>query len=206
MGKITNTKEILNQKLEQYKAIRSLSPIEDLSPGKQIQDISYSLPQPIDLSSIKIEILYRPKAPSWEELVENIKDLIGKPGYLETRIKDLFEAGYGAELITTAEIARETSYKSPTALFMRSTSKSGGNWDTVTLKIVKENWLARRRTLDIIDQLGITGTKQIKLLLALCHRLKDRIYQFLSIATKEPNIKNPKGLFFSLAYKTAYRT
>lgn len=148
--------------------------------------------------------LVKPTSPSWEELVAALKNVVNMPGYMETRIKSLFDEGYGAELITAAEIARATAYTTPAALFTRSTSKSSGNWENRTLAVVRKAWEARRITLEVIEKLNISDAKQTKLLLSLAHKLRSRLLQFLSLATKGQGIKNQKGLFFSLAYKAAH--
>jgi len=166
------------------------------------QNRSYEL---IDLKKYEKVLespLVKPSSPAWSELKEALKDVINMPGYLETRIKALFDEGFGAELLTAAEIARATAYKSRQALFTRSTSKSGGKWDEVTLKVIRKTWEARRNTLDVIEKLGITDAKQTKLILSLAHKLRGRILQFLSMATnKHSGVTNPKGLFFALTYK-----
>lgn len=149
--------------------------------------------------------LVKPSTPSWEQLTEQIKDVVNMPGYMETRIKKLYNDGFGAELVTAAEIARATAYKSAIALFTRSTSASGEKWEEVTLRMVKNAWAARKTTLEIIEQLNITDEKQTKILLALAHKLKGRIYQFLSMATKGKGVINAQAVFFSMAYKAAYK-
>lgn len=163
--------------------------------------------QILDLSKYEKELespLIKPSSPTWETLVEKLQDVINMPGFLETRVKNLFEAGFGAELITAAEIARATAYKSSQALFTRSTSKSGGKWEDVTLKTVRKTWEARKITREIIEQLNITDTKQTKLILALAHKLKGRLQMFLSMATKGKGVENAKAVFFALSYKAAY--
>lgn len=163
--------------------------------------------QILDLSKYENELespLVKPSSPSWETLAEQLQDVINMPGFLETRIKTLFDEGFGAELITAAEIARATAYKTPAALFTRSTSKSGDKWESVTLRTVRKAWEARKITREIIEQLNITDPKQTKLILALAHKLKSRLQMFLSMATKGKGVTNAKAVFFALAYRAAY--
>lgn len=182
-----------------------INSFSSLMPDMQSRLQNKASHQILDLSKFENKLenpLVKPSSPTWDELKGKLQDVINMPGYLETRIKALFDEGFGAELVTAAEIARATAYKSRQALFTRSTSKSGGKWEEVTLKVIRKTWEARRNTLDVIEKLGITDSKQTKLILSLAHKLRSRILQFLSMATsKQTGVTNPKGLFFALTYK-----
>jgi hypothetical protein len=196
----TQTKELITQRFELLRKQQSTTSTKDIGTSGDIQIF--------DIKKYEDALespLVKPSSPSWDELVILLQDVVNMPGFLETRIKYLYEQGYGAELVTAAEIARTTAYKSPQALFTRSTSKSEDNWEKRTLAVVKKTWEARRITLEVIDKLGLTDPKQTRLILFLAHKLRSRLLQYLSMATKgEGRVKNPRGLFFALAYKAAH--
>jgi len=213
----TQTKELFTQRFELLRKQQSSNNTRGVAtganpittPGNTAANTGISAPPQIfditKYTSVLESPLIKPSSPTWEQLVVLLQDVINMPGFLETRIKYLYEQGYGAELVTAAEIARVAAYKSPQALFTRSTSKSEDNWEKRTLLVVKKTWEARRITLEVIDKLGLTDPKQTRLILHLAHKLRSRLLQYLSMATKgEGKVKNPKGLFFALAYKAAH--
>ena len=197
---IIQTKELLTERFETLRKQQPTTSTKDVvtTGDNQIFDIK-------KYEGVLESPLVKPTSPSWEELIVLLSDVVNMPGFLETRIKYLYTQGYGAELVTAAEIARVAAYKSPQALFTRSTSKSEDNWEKRTLAVVKKTWEARRITLEVIDKLGLTDPRQTRLILHLAHTLRSRLLQYLSMATKgEGKVKNPRGLFFSLAYKAAH--
>jgi hypothetical protein len=147
-------------------------------------------------------IIVRPQNPSWEELEQELQSVtvIAKP-LIWITIKNLFEQGHGAALLTTAEIAREVSTKeNPSHLFIKMISKKSGNWER-TLQTVHEAWSVRRNALIVIEKLKLKA-ESTKAILKLAWRLRDRIMSFLDIATEQgTGIKNPAGVFFALTRK-----
>ncbi len=148
-------------------------------------------------------ILIRPSSKGWYELCQLLEKVVNLPGFMDTRVKELYEQGYGAELETAAEIALATAKKSPFHLFAAMISRKAGNWHTKTLKMVHDTWDARRHTREVMDKLKLKP-ESTKAILALAWRLKGSIMRFLGIATEQGvGIKNPTGLFFSLTKKPA---
>ncbi len=182
-----STGSVLAARLEQLKQKRD--------ENKNISDTVavYQPPQP--------KIIVRPTAPTWEELEVGLQAVINYPNLWIT-VRKLYEQGYGAELLTVAEIALATHKKqTPYSLFASSISKASGNWTTRTLKMVQDTWEIRRNALEVMDKLNIEA-KNAKAILALAWRLKGTIIRFLSIATeKGTGIRNPIGLFFALTKK-----
>lgn len=157
-----------------------------------------SEPAKIGLQSIVI----RPASPTWEQLERALADVtvIAKP-LIWITIKEYFEQGYGAELLTAAEIAKEThTKKNPSHLFISMISKASGNWNR-TLEMVKETWQVRRNALEVITRLNLKSDST-KAILKLAWRLKGAIIRFLGIAMEQgTGIKNPAGVFFALTRK-----
>ena len=150
-----------------------------------------------------LPILIRPTAPTWEQLVEKIDKIVNLPGLWFT-ITELYDAGYGAELITAAEMAMEIHAKQPKRekpnnLFAKSISKKSGNWETKTLKLVKDAWEARQHALEVVERLDLKKEPKIYLrVLALAWKLKGTIIRYLGMAMEEGRgIKNPAGMFFA---------
>lgn len=135
---------------------------------------------------------------SWEELEKSISDLVDYSGLMKT-VRELFDQGHGAEIETTAELARTlATYKKPSHYFAASISKKAGNWEKVTLKKVREVWEARRNALTVMEKLNLDPSS-MKQILALSWRLKRRLLQYLSMATaKDEKINNSQALFFWL--------
>ena len=159
---------------------------------------------PKDIEKIDLDaVVIRPASPSWEKLERELQDvtIIHKP-LIWITIKNLFEQGYGAELLTAAEIARErhNRVKNPSHYFISSISKASENWGR-TLETVHETWNARGNTLAVMKKLALKATS-FKAVLKLAWRLRDRIMSFLDIATEQgTGIKNPAGVFFALTRK-----
>jgi hypothetical protein len=146
-------------------------------------------------------IAVKPAASSWEDLRKKLEKVVNLPNFMESRVRELYEQGYGAELETAAEIALETAKKSPYNLFATMISKKAGNWATKTLKVVAETWSVRRSAREVIERLKLSA-KSIKPVLALAWRLKGSIIRFLGMALeKGTGIKNPAGVFFALTKK-----
>lgn len=146
-------------------------------------------------------ILIKPTASSWEVLELKLKQVVNLPGFMETRIKELYEQGYGAELETAAEIAVATAKISQFKLFAAMVSKKAGNWHTITLQTVHTTWEVRRNALEVIERLQLKA-ESTKAILALAWRLRGTIIRFLGIATEQgTGIKNPAGVFFALTKK-----
>ncbi len=147
-------------------------------------------------------IIIRPNNPTWDELEQDLQSvtIIAKP-LIWITIKNLFEQGKGAELLTAAEIAREVSKKdNPSHYFISSISKKSGNWER-TLETVHETWSVRRNAQTVMQKL-VLKAESTKAILKLAWRLRDRIMSFLSIATEQgTGIKNPAGVFFALTRK-----
>jgi hypothetical protein len=152
--------------------------------------------------SEKLHILIRPNAPSWEALERELQDVtvIAKP-LIWITIKKLFEQGYGAELMTLAEMVREIHTKpNPSRLFIKMISKASGNWERTKEK-VHETWEVRRNALEVIDKLKLE-VGSTKAILKLAWRLKNTIIHYLGLATEQgTGIKNPAGVFFALTMK-----
>jgi hypothetical protein len=149
--------------------------------------------------AVKLPILIRPKSPTWEELEIALSPIINFQGLWVT-VAELYDEGFGAELLTVAEIAQERHKKDrPNNYFAKSISKASGNWLTRTLKTVHETWEVRRQALEAIERLKIDPRAYMKVL-SLAWKLKSTIVRFVGLATEQgTNIKNPAGLFFKLA-------
>ncbi len=171
---------------------------------KQLQNIeeaTASIPiktyKPKNITSFVI----KPISASWEDLQKKLEPVVNLPRFMETRVKELYDQGYGAELETAAEIAQATAKKGPCYLFAAMISKKSGNWETRTLKMVQATWEARKRAMQVMDKLKLKA-ESFKPVLALAWRLKGNIMHFLGLATEQGvGIKNPVGLFFWLAKK-----
>jgi hypothetical protein len=157
-----------------------------------------TIPQPADLQ-IKTPFLMKPKAPTWDDVVEQLTPIVNYPGLWIT-IQERFDAGYGAELLTVAEIAKERHTKErPNNYFAAAVSKTSNKWETITLQKVHETWEIRRNSQEVIDRLKLEPRVYMKVL-ALAWKLKSSIVRFLGLATEQgTGIKNPAGVFFKLA-------
>jgi hypothetical protein len=143
-------------------------------------------------------IIVKPKASSWEDLEQKLKQVINLPGLWVT-VGELYDQGYGAELETAADIALAVHKKaSPCHLFAKMVSKKSGNWFTKTLKKVHEVWQVRRNALHVMERLNLAATTAKKVL-RIAWRLKGSIMHYLGLATEQgTGIKNPAGVFFAL--------
>ena len=100
-------------------------------------------------------IIIKPNASSWEDLEKKLEQVINFLG-VWTRAKQLYEQGYGAELETLADICLATHReKHPYQMFAASISKTKGNWEKITLKMVAATWEVRRNALTVIDKLKL---------------------------------------------------
>jgi len=161
---------------------------------------SFDTARIIELPAIE-RIIIKPNASSWDDLEKKLDKVINLPGLWIT-VRQLYEAGKGSELETAAEIALAKARKSPFNMFAAMVSKKSGNWETRTLKMVRETWDVRRNAVQVIDRLKLPF-KSTKAILAMAWRLKNSIIRFLGIATEQgQGIKNPVGLFFALTKKT----
>lgn len=142
-------------------------------------------------------ILIRPTTPSWEDLEKQLSEVVNLNGFIQSRLKELYDKGYGAELVTCIDIAKNTARKSVYNLFATMTSKKAGNWETKTLPMVKTVWSVRNNTLKVLEQLGLP-VGSTKAILKLCWKLRGRVNQLLHLATTGDNIKNKQALFFWL--------
>ena len=145
-------------------------------------------------------IIIKPNASSWEDLEQKLAKVINLPGLWIT-VRELYEAGKGAELETAAEIALAKARKSPFNMFAAMVSKKSGNWSKRTLQMVQETWEVRRNALDVVEKLKLPHGSA-KAILALAWRLKGSIVRYLALATEQgTGIRNPIGLFFALTKK-----
>ena len=182
------------------------SRFEELRQQKEAGKQTNTLPtySPKQLEKIELStIIIRPKTPTWEELEEQLQDvtIIAKP-LIWITIKKLFEQGYGAELLTAAEIARErhTTVKNPSHYFIRSISKASENWER-TLQTVHDTWRVRQNAVTVIEKLALKADST-KAILKLAWKLRDRILSFLDIAMEQgTGIINPAGVFLALTRK-----
>jgi len=178
-----STGEILAEKLAQFKQKQS-----NITDGVRVFE-------PVEIQPAIII----PGAPTWDELERSLQDVtvIKKP-LIWITIKKLFEQGYGAALMTAAEIARERHTKdNPSRYFIKSISKASGNWGR-TLKTVHETWEVRRNAREVIDRLKLK-IESTKAILKLAWRLKGSIIHYLGLATEQgTGINNPAGVFFAL--------
>ena len=144
-----------------------------------------------------LPIIIKPGASSWADLEPKLDKVINLPGLWIT-VRELYEAGQGAELETAAEIALAKARKSPFHLFAAMVSKKSGNWGRRTLKMVHDTWAVRRNALEVLDRLKLPHDSA-KAILAICWRLKGTVIRFLGAATEQgAGIRNPIGLFFAL--------
>jgi hypothetical protein len=143
-------------------------------------------------------IIVKPKASSWEDLEQKLKQVINLPGLWVT-VGELYDQGYGAELETAADIALAVHKKESLCnLFAKMVSKKSGNWFTKTLQKVHEVWEVRRNALHVMERLNLAATTAKKVL-RIAWRLKGSIMHYLGLATEQgTGIKNPAGVFFAL--------
>jgi len=151
-----------------------------------------------------LPILIKPVAPTWEQLVEKVNPIVNLPGLWIT-ITELYNGGYGAELVTLVDMVLEIHTKNPKRekpnnLFAASISKTSGNWKTKTLKLIHDAWEARRHAVEVIDRLNIEQqSKAYRQVLALAWKLKGTIVRFLGMATEQDTgIKDKTKVFFAL--------
>lgn len=143
------------------------------------------------------QIIIKPRPTSWEALEQKLSQVINLDG-LWIRVRQLYDAGQGAELETAAEIALAKARKNPRNMFAAMVSKSSDNWETRTLKTVHDTWDVRRDTVEVMDRLKLPR-KSLKPVLAIAWRLRGTIIQYLGRALEQgTGIKNPIGLFFAL--------
>jgi len=145
-------------------------------------------------------IIIKPTVSSWEDLEQKLAQVINLPGLWIT-VRQLYEAGQGAELETAAEIALAKARKSPFNMFAAMVSKKSGNWGKRTLQMVRDTWEVRRNALEVLDRLNLPSGSA-KAILAICWRLKSAVIRLLGAATERgTGIRNPVGLFFALTKK-----
>lgn len=145
-------------------------------------------------------IIIKPTSKSYEELEVILKKVINFGGLWIT-VRELYEAGKGAELETAAEIALAKARKSPYNMFAAMISKKSGNWTKRTLQMVHDTWEVRRNAMEVLDKLKL-GADSAKAILAIAWRLRGSIIHMLALATEQgSNIRNPIGLFFALTKK-----
>jgi hypothetical protein len=145
----------------------------------------------------QLPIIIKPTASSWEALEAKLEQVINLPGLWIT-VRQLYEAGQGAELETAAEIALAKAKKSRFNMFATMISKRSGNWETKTLQVVHDTWEVRRNAVEVMERLKLPH-KNVKAILALSWRLRGSIIRFLGIATEQgTKIRNPAGYFFAL--------
>jgi hypothetical protein len=151
-------------------------------------------------------IIVKPKASSWEDLEQKLKQVINLPGLWVT-VGELYDQGYGAELETAADIALAVHKKeSPCNLFAKMVSKKSGNWATKTLQKVHETWDIRRNALQVMERLNLAATTAKKVL-SIAWKLKGSIMHYLGLATEQgTGIKNPAGVFFALTKQRKLQT
>ncbi|MDQ2906219.1 MAG: hypothetical protein M3Y81_22085 [Chloroflexota bacterium] len=142
--------------------------------------------------------IIKPAAKNWPELQQVLLQVVNLPGFMDSRVKELFDQGYAAELETAAEIALATAKKSPYHLFAAMISRKRGNWQTKTLHMVQTVWEVRRNATLVLDKLNLSADS-LKPVLAAAWRLKSSLIRCLGIATEQgTGILNPAGLFFWL--------
>lgn len=158
-----------------------------------------------DISKPQI-IEVKPMAKDWEELRAIIEPLVNMPGFIDSRVKRLFDAGFGAELETAAEIAQATFKKSAISLFTSMISIKSGYWETRTLPMVKETWERRQNALKVMEDLKL-DPKSKNFVLHLSWKLKGAIIRALGMATEQGyGIKNPAGYFFGIIKRLSAAT
>jgi len=161
---------------------------------------SFDTARIIELPAVE-RIIIKPRSSSWEELELKLRKVVNFAGLMKTA-RELYDQGYGAELETAMEIATAKARKSPLCMFAAMISKKAGNWESVTLKMVRDTWEVRRNTLEVMDKLKLKA-ESTKAILAMAWRLKGSIIRFLGIATEQgTGINNPAGVFFALTKKT----
>jgi hypothetical protein len=147
-----------------------------------------------------LPLIIKPAVSSWADLERKLDQVINLPGLWIT-VRELYEAGQGAELETAAEIAQAKARKSPYNMFAAMVSKKSGNWGSRTLQMVHDTWDTRRNALEVIHRLKLPNDSA-KAILAIAWRLKGTIMRYLGMATEQgTGVKNPIGLFFALAKK-----
>jgi hypothetical protein len=198
---IQSANKLLTERLAQLKQQRDGLVAEEGIQGTSVAHTAIISPS-IEQSNKRIlDFVVKPQASSWEDLSEKLKEVINLPGFMDSRIKRLYDAGFGAELETAAEIAKETAKKSPYNMFAAMVSAKAGNWETKTLEIVRATWEVRRNAMMVLDKLEL-NQDSLKPVLAIAWRLKSTIVRYLGIATERATgVKNPIGLFFWLTKK-----
>lgn len=144
------------------------------------------------------KIIIKPAPASWEDLEQKLAGVINFLG-VWARAKQLYEQGYGAELETLADICLATHReKHPYQMFAASISKARGNWDTITLNMVRATWEVRRNAVTVIEKLNLKSDSN-RAILALAWRMKGTILRFLSLATEQgTGVKNPVAYFLAM--------
>lgn len=192
---------MLSERFAQIKHQRDNSIIKEGIQSASLSQGAIISPDTIQLDNTKIDFIIKPQASSWEDLSKKLKEVVNLPGFMDSRIKRLYDAGFGAELETAAEIAKDTAKKSPYNMFAAMVSAKAGNWETKTLEIVRTTWEVRRNAMMVLDKLGLSQ-ESLKPILAIAWRLKSTIVRFLGIATeKNTGVNNSVGLFFWLTKK-----
>jgi hypothetical protein len=177
------------ERIQSTRSVRDVQIIE--APKNQLT---------IKLEKIGIHVdsdLLRPSSPSWEQVVAAVSPLINAPGYTEKRIKELYDEGYGAELISAAENSTIRGHN-PMFHFMKCTSRKSGNWEKRTLGFVRRAWKARTCLLEVMTKLNI-NPKFAKYILKRAWALGDRMLVHLGAALeKGAGIKSSLKLFMWL--------
>lgn len=152
-----------------------------------------------------ISLTVRPVVKSWEDLINTLDSYgaLDEAGLYRRLIlitvRDLYDQGYGSELATTAELAKQLATREkPSHYFARSVSKKAGKWHTVTLEMVRKTWEVRKNAQLVIEKLKLQE-KATGHVLALAWKFKGSILRFLGQATEQGyGIKNPAGYFFGI--------
>lgn len=154
---------------------------------------------------VAVSLVVRPVAKDWDDLVATLDkyQALDESGLyrqlLLKTVRDLYDQGYGSELITTAELAKDLASKeAPSHYFARCISKRAGKWNTVTLEMVHKAWETRQNTQLVIEKLKL-DEKITGYVLSLAWKFKGSIIRFLSMATEQGyGIKSPAGYFFGI--------
>jgi hypothetical protein len=179
---------ILADRIAQYKQAKAINRDVSVLNGS----VTAYIPSPI------AGFIIKPAPKSWAELEPILQQVVNLPGFIESRVKELYDQGYAAELETAAEIALATAKKSPYHLFTAMISRKRGNWSTKTLKMVQTVWEVRQHAAYALDKLKL-GMSSLKPVLAAAWRLRSSIVRYVGIATEQgTGVTNPAGLFFWL--------
>jgi hypothetical protein len=173
---------------------------------QQKTEITQANPPEVKIDrGVVISLTVRPVVKNWEDLVSILDSYQAlDEGGLYRRlilitVRDLYEQGYGSELATTAELAKQLANKeAPSHYFARCVSKRAGKWHAVTLEMVRKTWEVRKNAQLVIEKLKLKE-KSTGYVLSLAWKFKGSIIRFLAQATEQGyGIKNPAGYFFGI--------